>query len=255
MRVLESGSGEAVVLLHPFPFDANYWAPQLASAPAGWRLLAPDFRGFGTQGAGDADVESIDDYARDVIAMLDARRINRAVVAGVSMGGYVAVAMLRHAPERVRGLVLANTRIDADPPENLEKRRAMLELVAKEGSAGVAREMPKLLGATTERERPELVARLRAAIADAPAAGIAAAIRAMMTRPDSTKVAAGYRGPALIVSSEEDMLTPPPLQQAILDVMPQARLEMIRGAGHLASLEKPAEFNAILQRFLHSVQG
>lgn len=255
MRVLESGAGDPLVLLHPFPFDANYWAPQLASPPAGWRLLAPDFRGFGTQGAGDAEVTSLDDYARDVFAMLDARKIERAAVGGVSMGGYVALAMLRQAPERVRALVLANTRIDADPPEARASRQKMLDLLAAEGSEGVAREMPQLLGAATERERPQLKARLRAAIAEAPAMSIAAAVRAMMARPDSTPMAAAYRRPVLIVSADEDALTPPPLQQAILAVMPQAWLEVIRGAGHLASLEKPAEFNAILQRFLHSLNG
>ena len=255
MRVLEAGSGDPVVLLHPFPLDANYWAPQLAAPPAGWRLLAPDFRGFGTQGAGDTPAASLDDYARDVIAMLDARRIDRAVVAGVSMGGYVAFAMLRLAPGRIRALVLANTRMDADPPEGIAKRKQMLDLIARDGSAGVAREMPKLLGDTTERERPELKTRLRAVIEAAPAAGIEAAVRAMMARPDSTPQASAYADPALIVSGSEDALTPPPLQQAMHAVMRNSSLELIEGAGHLASLERPGAFNALLQRFLHSVKG
>ncbi|MEX2272202.1 MAG: alpha/beta fold hydrolase [Vicinamibacterales bacterium] len=254
-RLLQSGAGEPLVLLHPFPLDANYWSPQLAAPPAGWRLLAPDLRGFGTQGAGDAPVTSLDDYARDVIAMLDAHGIDRAVIGGVSMGGYVAVAMLRHAPGRMRALVLANTRIDADPPESRANRQKMLDLIAREGSAGVAREMPRLLSETTERERPELKARLRAAIADAPAEGLAAAVRAMMTRPDSTDVAAAFEGPALIVSGAEDALTPPPLQQAMHEVMTRSRLEVIDAAGHLASLERPEAFNALLQRFLHSLSG
>lgn len=253
MRVLEAGAGEPVVLLHPFPLDANYWSPQLAAPPAGWRLIAPDFRGFGTQGAGDAPVASLDDYARDVLAMLDARRIERAVVAGVSMGGYVAFAMLRLAPRRVRALVLANTRMDADPPEGRANRQKMLDLLAREGSAGIARNMPPLLGATTERDRPELEARLRAVIEAAPAPAIEAAVRAMLARPGSEPQLAAFPAPALIVSGEEDTLTPPPLQQAMLDVMAHARLERIPGAGHLASLEKPAEFNEILQRFLHSL--
>jgi pimeloyl-ACP methyl ester carboxylesterase len=254
MRVLESGTGDSVVLLHPFPLDANYWAPQLAEAPAGWRLLAPDFRGFGTQGEGDAPASGMDDYARDVLAMLDARRIERAVVCGVSMGGYVAFAILRMAPARVRALVLANTRMDADPPEGLAKRQQMLDLIAREGSDGVAREMPPLLGASTERERPQVKARLRAAIAGAPAAGMAAAVRAMMARPDSTATAAAYAGDTLIVSGEEDALTPPSLQEAIHAVMPSSRLDVIPGAGHLASLERPDLFNPLLQRFLHSLR-
>lgn len=255
MRVLESGSGDPIVLLHPFPLDANYWAPQLAAPPEGWRMLAPDFRGFGTQGAGDTPVERIDDYAADILAMLDARGIDRAVIAGVSMGGYVALAMVRLARTRVRALVLANTRMDADPPDNRANRQKMLELIAREGSAGVALEMPKLFGASTERERPELIARARAAIADAPAAGIAAAVRALMTRPDRAGEAYSYDGPALIVSGAEDALTPPPLQQAMHAVMRRSRLEVIPHAGHLASLERPDLFNPILQRFLHSLDG
>jgi 3-oxoadipate enol-lactonase len=252
-RVLEAGAGRTLVLLHPFPLDATYWAPQLAAPPAGWRLLAPDFRGFGTQGAGDAPAAGLDDYARDVFAMLDARGIATAAVAGVSMGGYVAFAMLRHSPERIPALVLANTRMDADPPATRAGRQKMLDLIAREGSAGVARDMPKLLAETTERERPELPARLRAVIADTPAAGLEAAVRAMMARPDSTSTAAAFDGPALIVSGAEDALTPPALQQAMHAVMRHSRLEVIERAGHLASLERPDAFNPLLQRFLHSL--
>jgi 3-oxoadipate enol-lactonase len=110
-------------------------------------------------------------------------------------------------------------------------------------------------GATTARERPELIARVRATLAEAPAAGVAAAVRALMTRPDRTRAASSYDGPALLVSGAEDALTPPPLQQAMHAVMPRATLEVIEHAGHLASLERPGEFNAILQRFLHSLDG
>ena len=253
MRVLEAGSGRPLVLLHPFPLNAGYWAPQLAAAPAGWRVLAPDFRGFGTQGAGDAPASSLDDYARDVLTMLDKRAIERAVVGGVSMGGYVALAIARMAPARVSALVLANTRMDADPPANRASRLAMLDLIAREGAAGLARDMPKLLGATTERERPEVKARLRAGIAEAAAAGLAAAVRAIMTRPDATPVASAFAGPALVVSGDEDELTPPALQRDMQAAMRNARLEVISGAGHLASLERPEAFNLILQRFLHTL--
>jgi len=250
---LAAGRGEPLILLHPFPLSADYWEPQLQAAPSGWRLLAPDFRGFGPGGADDTPASSLDDYARDVIALLDRERIDRACVAGVSMGGYVAFALLRLAPERVRALVLANTRMDADPSETRANRQKMLARVAREGSEGVARDMPKLLGETTERERPEVKTALRAAIGAAPAAGIEAALSAMMDRPDSTGTAAAFRGPVLIVSGDEDALTPLPLQQAMHAAMPGSGHRVIHGAGHLASLEKPAEFNAILQQFLHIV--
>src|SRR5690606_1469158 len=250
---LEAGAGEPLVLLHPFPLDAGYWAPQLAAPPDGWHLLAPDFRGFGRDAAADAAVASLDDYARDTLDLLDARGIVRAVIAGVLMGGYVAFAVLRLAPERVRGLVLANTRMDADPPDGLAKRRAMLELIAREGSAGVARDMPPLLGARTMRERPEMVERVRAMVAAAPAEGMAAAVQAMMARPDSTDTLAAFSGPTLIVSGTDDLLTPPGLQEAMARVRPRALHETIEQAGHLASLEQPEAFNAALLRFLHTL--
>ncbi|MDQ3068212.1 MAG: alpha/beta hydrolase [Acidobacteriota bacterium] len=253
--MLSSGTGDPVILLHPFPLHANYWAPQLAAAPLGWQLLATDLRGFGTQGAGDQPARSLDDYAEDVFAMMDARGLKRAVIAGVSLGGYVAFAMLRQSPARIRALVLANTRMEADVPEAIAARTEMLRLIADEGSAGVARDMPKLLGAGTERAQPALVARVRAMIEDAPAEGMAAAVRAMMARPDSRQALAAFRGAIQIISGDEDALTPPPLQEAMRAAAPQARLDVIAGAGHLASLEQPQAFNALLQRFLHSLTG
>lgn len=254
MRVLEAGSGRPIVLLHPFPLSAEYWRPQLDEPPDGWRLVAPDFRGFGPDAAGDPAVTSLDDYARDILALLDRERIDRAVIAGVSMGGYVAFALLRLAPERAGALVLANTRMDADPPETRANRRKMLELIAREGSAGVARDMPKLLGETTERERPEVKADLRATIEAALPTGIDAAVRAMMARPDSAATLAAFTGPVLIVSGDEDALTPRPLQQAMHAALPRSEHHTIRGAGHLASLERPDEFNQILQQFLHTLE-
>ena len=253
MRVLDAGAGRPLILLHPFPLNAEYWKPQLDAPPQGWRLLAPDFRGFGPGGAADRPAAGLDDYARDVIALMDREHIDRAPVAGVSMGGYVAFALLRLAPDRVRALVLANTRMEPDSPEARANREKMLALVAREGSAGVARDMPKLLGETTERERPDVKAALRAAIASAPASGIEAAVRAIMERPDSSATAAAFKGPVLIVSGDEDAITPPPLQEAMHAVMPGSEHHVIHAAGHLASLERPAEFNAILQRFLHNV--
>lgn len=253
-RVITAGEGQPLVLLHPFPLNAEYWRPQLDAPPDGWRLVAPDFRGFGPEAAGDPPAGSLDDYARDVIGVLDREQIDRAVIAGVSMGGYVAFALLRLAPGRVGALVLANTRMDADPPETRENRRKMLALVAREGSEGLARDMPKLLGETTERERPDVKAALRAAIEAASPAGIDAAIRAMMGRPDSASTAAAFKGPVLIVSGGEDALTPLPLQQAMHAVMPGSEHHTIRGAGHLASLEQPGQFNAALQQFLHNLE-
>ena len=145
-----------LVLLHAFPVAAEMWLPQLAAVPAGWRFVAPDLRGFGASSlepsdAGDRDDQavSMDDYARDVVALLDELEVDRAVIGGLSMGGYVAFALMRLAPERVRGLVLADTRATADSASARAGRDAMIETLSKGGVEAVwAKMLPGLLGAT-----------------------------------------------------------------------------------------------------------
>ena len=158
VRYLDSGGGRPLVLLHAFPLSADQWLPQLHRVPPGWRFIAPDLRGFRGMGAAFEDPGlsglSMDDYADDVLALLTHLEIDRAVVCGVSMGGYVAFAMWRRASTRVAGLVLSNTRAAADSEEGRAGRDKMIQLAQQEGAEGIAREMvPRLLGATTE-DRP-----------------------------------------------------------------------------------------------------
>jgi pimeloyl-ACP methyl ester carboxylesterase len=184
VRYLETGSGRPLVLLHAFPLSADQWLPQLHRLPAGWRAVAPDLRGFrGTRSVlsyvGPGPV-TIDTYAGDILALMTHLEIDRAIVAGLSMGGYVAFSMLRQAPARVSGLVLANTRAAADTAEGAAARDRMIALAEGEGSAGVAREMlPKLLGETSRREQPDLEQAVRALIEANGTEAIVAALRAM----------------------------------------------------------------------------
>jgi pimeloyl-ACP methyl ester carboxylesterase len=197
-----------VVLLHAFPLNARLWEGQLALAEGGWRVR-PAFPRRRRRG-GDPPTTTIDDYAGDVIDLMDALHLKQAVIGGLSMGGYAAFAVLRHAASYFQGLILADTRPQADTPQGVEGRRKMLALVEAKGAEAVADEMiPKLLGDTTRAQRPEVAARVRSLILSNSAESIAGAVRALMSRPDSTPLLSTIHVPTLIVVGDEDTLTPP----------------------------------------------
>src|SRR5262245_7735353 len=220
------------------------WEPQLVLAEQGWRIIAPHYRGM-DGGDGDPQANSIDDYVADLIDLLDALHIDEVVVAGLSMGGYVAFGLLRHAASYVRALVLADTRSDADTPAAVEGRKGMITVARTKGVAAVTDELvPKLLGETTRRTRPQIEARVRSLILPSSATGIIGSLTALMTRPDSTAMLSSVHVPTLILVGAEDTLTPPPMSEALHRTLSGSKLEVIPEAGHLSSLEQTAAFNA-----------
>jgi pimeloyl-ACP methyl ester carboxylesterase len=238
------------VLLHAFPLDARMWEPQFALADRGWRIIAPHLRQFG-DGAGDPPAASMDDYAGDVIDLLDALHVREAVVGGCSMGGYVALTIVRHAARYVQGLVLADSRAEADTPEGIVSRKRMLATVADKGPSAVVEEMlPRLVGETTMKSRPQVVERVRALASSSSGAAMTGAITALMTRPDSLPLLSTIHRPALIVAGVEDVITPPALSEKMHAAIHGSELVLIPDAGHLASLEQPDAFNAALANFL-----
>jgi 3-oxoadipate enol-lactonase len=240
----------ALVLIHAFPLNARMWEPQLALADAGWRVVAPQLRGV-DGGDSDPPASSVDDYAADVIDLLDALHIDDAVIGGLSMGGYVTLGLFRHAPRYFQGMLLADTRPQADTPEGLESRKRMLALVREKGPAAVADEMmPKLLTDVTRQHRPELVEHVRALALANSAAAIASAITAMMTRPDSTPLLRTIHCPTLILVGRGDTVTPSALSEEMHGAITGSELVVIDDAGHLSNLEQPLAFNAALARFL-----
>lgn len=253
VRYLEAGSGRPILFLHAFPLSADQWLPQLAQLPPGWRGVAPDLRGLGGSDVGlteDGRV-TIDTYASDALELMAHVEMPQAVVCGLSMGGYVAFAMLRQAPQRVTGLVLADTKASADTTEGRAGRDRMLALVAAEGSAAVAADMlPKLLGETTRREQPDLVDVVRRTIEGNKADGIAAAVAAMRDRPDSTDLLGTLASPTLIVVGEEDRVTGPAEAAAMHSAIAGATMRTVARAGHLSNLENPKAFNAVLTSWL-----
>jgi 3-oxoadipate enol-lactonase len=239
-----------LLLLHAFPLNARMWDGQLALADAGWHVIAPQMRGF-DRGSGDPPAATVDDYAGDVIDLLDGLHIKQTVIGGLSMGGYVAFALLRLAARYIQGLVLADTRATADTPEGVEGRKRMLQLVGEKGPSAVADEMiPKLLGPTTMSSRPAVVDHVRSLALASSSEAIAGALRALMTRPDSTPLLASIHVPTLILVGDEDTVTPPANSEEMHRAVVGSELVRIPAAGHLSNLERPDLFNAALTAFL-----
>lgn len=239
-----------LLLLHAFPLNADMWDAQAAALPAGWRIVAPDLRGFGQSSLPGGEA-AMDDYAGDLADLLDALHVHEAVVAGNSIGGYIAFALLRNAPHYVSGLVLVDTKAQADSDEGRASRRRMLELIDRAGTAGVVDEMlPRLLGASTQRDRPDLIQRVRTLMISSTPQALKAAVTAMMGRPDSHDLLARIHLPALVIAGEEDALIPVSAAEQMQQAMPGSVLEIIPRAGHLPTLEQPAACNAVLKRFL-----
>jgi pimeloyl-ACP methyl ester carboxylesterase len=226
------------------------WQAQLRLAELGWHILAPHFRCF-DRADGGPPASSVDDYAGDVIDLLDALHIHDAVVGGLSMGGYVAFAVLRHAASYIRGLILADTKASADTPENVQARLSMLQILTDKGVSAIAEEMiPKLLGASTITGRPEVVDWVRTLIHTSPPPAISGAIRALMSRPDSTPLLSTIHVPTLVIVGEEDTLTPPAVSEDLHRGIGGSELVRIAEAGHLSNLEQPDRFNDALAHFL-----
>jgi pimeloyl-ACP methyl ester carboxylesterase len=253
------GAGKPVlVLVHAFPLGSQMWEPQFRGAFHGWRILAPDLRGFG--GSTDERAEgvdpTIDDYAEDVAGLIREVAGGPVVLGGLSLGGYTAFAVMRRTPALVRALILVDTRAGADSLEGRAARRAMLTVLEHDGPQGVAREMmPKLLGATTREHNPGAEETVRLLIKRQSPAAIRDAVVRMMDRPDSHALLPGITVPALVVVGDEDVLTPPAESEAMVAALPNATLVRIAGAGHLASLEQGQAFEASVEDFLASLPG
>lgn len=259
----------SVVFIHGFPFDGSMWAPQLEALPAGWRGLAPDLRGFGGSpldgsgrlstgkkvggriARGDEPVLTMARLADDVAELIEAEVDGHAVLCGLSMGGYVALALLRRRPDLVRGLVLADTRASADSDEARENRMRMAQIARTAGTKPIADEMlPSLLADTTLDGAPDIVDTVRSMILDTPAPTVVAALAGMASRHDSTSALSAIAVPTLVVVGEHDTITPVDDARDMAAAIPDARLEIVPGAGHLSNLENPRAFNSALEAFL-----
>ncbi len=246
------GSGDAVVFLHGFPHHRALWASQVAALVDRARCIAPDLRGFGESSVHPP--YSVDQYADDLAALLDSLRIERAVVCGLSMGGYVALAFWRRHRARVRALILMDTRAGNDSAEGRERRDQMIALARQRGSEAVADAMiTGMVGKRTREKCPEVVDDVHRMLESAPVDGVVGALEALRDRPDSTATLETIDVPTLIVVGKEDVLTPPGEAMLLHAGIRGSTLEVIAGAGHLANVERPAAVNHVITEFLAKV--
>lgn len=246
----DEGRGRPVVLLHGFPFNRSMWRGQVGALREEYRVITPDLRGLGETGAGVV-AATMEEMAEDLAALLVELNVGRAVVGGLSMGGYVALAFLRAHPERVGALLLADTRPQADTDDGRRTREETARRALAEGMEPIADAMlPKLLAPATRERRPDVVARVREMILSTKPEGAAAALRGMAVRRDQTDLLEAVNVPTLIVVGSEDAITPPSDAEAMHAKIRGSRLLKIEGAGHVSNVERPVEFNRALAEFL-----
>ena len=251
----EAGQGRPLVLLHAFPLARAMWRPQLGELARDWRVIAPDLRGFGGTSP-FSGTPSLEQMAEDVAALLDALGVAEPVVlGGLSMGGYVTLAFVRRHAARLRGLVLADTRADADSPEGKANRDRLIAFARAHSPRDVIDQMlPKLVSEATRTRHPDVVEEVRRIAAAQTPEGIIGALAAMRDRPDSTPLLGRIAVPALVVVGGADALTPPAVAQGLAAALPDARLATIEWAGHLSNLEQPEAFNAAVRSFLQALR-
>jgi 3-oxoadipate enol-lactonase len=245
LNVTDLGEGTPILWIHGFPLASSIFEHQLAMR--GVRHVMPDLPGFG-QSRPDGGELSIDGYAHLMLDLLDHRGIDRAVFAGLSMGGYICLAAARIAPERVRALVLIDTRETADTEEARKGRYDSIEKVRKEGIKPVVESMlPKML---TRHAPQEMKDRVREIMSSSTPEGVIAALGAMATRADSSALLTRITVPTMIVVGDEDTITPPADAERMAKGIRNAKLVRIPGAAHLSNYEKAVEVNRAVGSFV-----
>jgi pimeloyl-ACP methyl ester carboxylesterase len=238
---------DGLLLIHAFPVDARMWERQVRTFGDRLPVVAPHLPGFGgTEGTG-RDVMTMEHAAERCVELMNGAGVGRALACGLSMGGYAAFELWRRHPDRVAGLVLANTRAGPDDDAGRERRRALAERLRAEGNGFLVETPPPLL---SEGAADDLVSTVKGWIADQPADAIAAASLGMAERPDSTPDLPGISVPTLVISASGDTLIPPEASRPMADDLPDGRYEEIEGAGHLSNLEAPGAFDDLLEGHL-----
>jgi pimeloyl-ACP methyl ester carboxylesterase len=247
---IDEGRGQPILLVHGFPLNRAIWLPQIETLSKNFRVIAPDLRGHGESEA-PAGVYNMNTFADDLNALIEARQCGPVVLAGHSMGGYISFVFYRRFPQKVRGLVLFCTRAGADSEEGKAGRENLAQRAEREGATAVAEQMlPKMLAATTTATRPDLVAQVRQIMLATSINGLAGSLRGMAARPSSVDLLPKIAVPTLVIASAGDLMIPSQEAEAMAQAIPSAQLHLISNAGHLASLENPAEVNGSLQDFL-----
>jgi 3-oxoadipate enol-lactonase len=246
----DTGSGPAVVLIHGYPFNRSMWADQTPALVDRFRVIALDLRGHG-ESESSTGASTMRLMAQDVAALMDELKVERAVVGGLSMGGYVTLAFHQMFPERVEKLLLADTRAQSDTEEAKATRAEQAQKILAEGMAGIADAMlPKLLSPETVSKRPEVVKRVRDMMLNTSPEGAAAALRGMAEREDQTERLSQIKVPTLIVVGKEDPITPPADSEKMHQRIAGSQLVVIENASHVSNIEQAEQFNKVVKEFL-----
>jgi len=253
LHYVEKGAGQPLVLLHGFPLDSRMWEGQIRELSSRWRVIAPDFRGFGKSAdGGPFTVPSLAEDVHALLASIEGKM--KPVVAGLSMGGYVAMNYARKFPDSLRALILIDTKDAGDNAEQRENRNRMIEVARSKGSSAIADMMqPKMLSQDTVEHRPAQVKALRTIMEACPAQTIEYALAALRERPDMTEELTKISAPTLIIVGDADAITPASIAEGMNKRIANSRLVVIQGAGHMAPMEQPSQVNRAIRQFLEGV--
>ena len=243
-------NGLPVVFIHGFPFSRRMWGPQLKALPRLYRAIAYDVRGHGDSDVGNGQY-TVELFVDDLLGLFDHLVIDRAVVCGLSMGGYIALRAVERCPQRFRGLVLCDTRSEPDTNDARVARAETIKAVKLRGVRAFAEEFVKVvLAPHTLEANPSVVQKVKEMITATDPLGVCGTLLALAARTDTTPALPAMNLPALVLVGEHDVLTPPADAQALARALPDAELHVIPDTGHMSNLENPAAFNERLLGFL-----
>jgi pimeloyl-ACP methyl ester carboxylesterase len=251
----ECGAGPAVLLVHGFPLNRQMWREQLqAIAAGGYRVIAPDLRGFGASEA-PPDGYSMDGFADDLVALLDALEIGRAAVCGMSMGGYILLNLLERHPERVSAACFIATKSSADDEEGRARRSALAAQAESFGANPIVKTFAELLFAPqTTHSQPELIAQVTSWMRSTSPRALAGGLLAMRDRKDYTPLLPGFHQPSLVILGAEDRAASTTAVGLFTSGLPRCESRIIADGGHMVNMERPGEFNDALLRFLDGIR-
>ena len=248
------GEGFPVVLLHPFTVHHEFWNPIAGKLSNRYRLLTPDLRAHGRSEVGQGSA-TMAKHAEDVLHVLEAEEIKKAVLVGVSIGGYILFEFWRRHCERVAALVLSNTKAEADTaPARANRQKSIHESRLHGTKPFLDEQIPNYLGATTRRNRPDIVDAVRKMMGALTVDGLVAIQHGMIERPDSVSTLPNIDVPTLVITGEEDTLTPLPNAELMQKRIPKAELSVVPRAGHYAAMENPEAYGRVLRQFLDSLR-
>ncbi len=249
----DMGEGIPLVLIHGHPFDRSMWREQTAAFGSKYRVITPDLRGYGESEI-SSDKTMLEEFARDIAALLDELKADGIILCGLSMGGQVLFEFYRLFPQRVRALVLADTFAQLDDAERKQARYEMAKHLLKEGMHDYAEEvLSKMIAPQTIEEQPEVKAHVLLMMRGTSPKGAAAALRGRAERPDYTPLLLQINVPTLIIVGSRDEFTPVSDAEFMRDRIPDSKMAVIEGAGHIPNLENPIEFNRVLDEFMRTL--